>query len=220
MSEDFTGSWLVSEYVFNPDGSFAGIIRQRRLLESSPGGRISVTQICEPEESLAGHPMGAFSGRWEFELETDGALRRYLGPDVVGYGTEWEPGAMTGQGIWPRFGHTFESYAVVVAEQRQLTGGFFSVSGRSVADIVGAAVESAEDWPELDIHAAPPTLPLPGGGGHPFVQRRVGPMAVAESWPSPTEKVRFLGIRGGAETVTIVDRLTPSGRSVKVSREP
>lgn len=218
MSEDFTGSWLVSEYVFNPDGSFAGIIRQRRMLESSPGGRISVTQICEPERSLSDHPMGAFSGRWEFELETEGALRRYLGPDVVGYGTEWNPGAMTGQGVWPRFGHTFESYAVVVAEQRQLTGGFFSLSGRSVADIVGAAVESGEDWPELDIHADPPTLPLPAE--HPSVQRRIGPMAVAESWLSPTERVRFLGIRGSAETVRIVDRLTPSGRSVTVSCEP
>ena len=218
MSEDFTGSWLVSEYVFNPDGNLAGIIRQRRILESSPGGRIRVIQICEPEESLSNHPMGAFSGRWEFELEAEGTLRRYLGPDVVGYGTEWNPGAMTGQGIWPRFGHTFESYAVLVAEQRQLTGGFFSLSGRSVADIVGAAVESAEDWPELDIHAAPPPLPL--REEHPFVQRRIGPMVVAESWPSPTEKVRFLGIRGCAETVTIIDRLTPSGRSVKVSRDP
>lgn len=218
MSGTFEGSWLVSEYVFNPDGSFAGIIRQRRMLESIPNGRIRVTQVCEPEERLSEHPMGAFSGRWEFELEAEEQLRRYLGPDVVGYGTEWSPGTMTGQGIWPRFGHTFESYAVLLAKQRQVTGGFFSLSGRSVADIVGAAVESADDWPELDIHATPPPLPL--REEYPFVQRRIGPMAVAESWPSPTERVRFLGIGSCAETVTIIDRLSLSQRSVEVSRNP
>ena len=39
MSDKFLGAWLVSEYVYNPDGSFAGIVRQRRELLQMDNGR-------------------------------------------------------------------------------------------------------------------------------------------------------------------------------------
>ena len=62
------GAWLVTEYVHDPDGRFAGVVRQRRTLEAVSPDRMRVTQICEPGPELADHPMGAFAGRWAFEL--------------------------------------------------------------------------------------------------------------------------------------------------------
>ena len=214
VSDRFAGDWLVTEYVHDPDGRPAGIVRQRRTLEATAPGVIRVTQTCEPE-GLDGHPMGAFAGRWVFDLRTDGAQRLYEGPDVVGYGVEWSPGAMTGQGVWPRFGHTFESWAVLVAPDRQLTGGFFSRAGRSVADIVGVAEPDRGQWPTLDLAAEPPESPQPGPG----VRRRVGPLAVAENWPSPTERVRTLAMTDPATgtSLTIVERRDPTGCHVEVS---
>ena len=101
--------------------------------------------------------MAAFAGEWVFDLEVAGDQRRYLGPDVVGVGTVWQPGALTGRGLWPRFGYEFESYCVLVAPDRQLTGGFFSLAGRSVADIVGVDVPEASNIePRLDLTAPSP----------------------------------------------------------------
>ncbi len=214
MSNRFGGDWLVSEYVHDPDGHLAGIVRQRRTLEAITPDVIRVTQVCEPE-GLDGHPMQDFAGTWVFDLRIDGALRIYEGPDVVGHGCEWSPGAMTGQGVWPRFGHTFESFAVLVTPDRQLTGGFFGLAGRSVADIVGVAEPDRGRWPALDVSAPALEPPLPGPG----VRRRVGPLAVAENWPSPTERVRTLAMADpvtGA-SLTIVDRRSPGGRHVEVS---
>ena len=220
MSDRFAGHWLVTEYVHDPGGDLAGIVRQRRSLEATAPGVIRVTQVCEPE-GLDGHPMGAFAGSWIFDLRTDGARRLYEGPDVVGYGVEWSPGAMTGQGIWPRFGHTFESWAVLVAPDRQLTGGFFALAGRSVADIVGVAEPDRGQWPTLDLVAPPPESPEPQASHEPGpgVRRRVGPLAVAEHWPSPTERVRTLALTDPATgaSLTIVDRRDPAGRQVDVS---
>lgn len=228
MTEDrFGGAWLVTEYVHDPDGRFAGVVRQRRTLEAVSPDRMRVTQVCEPGDELADHPMGAFAGRWVFELvkhrpglgggggaqiaesapdpEDDpaGGLRTYVGPDVVGYGVEWSPGAVISQGFWPRFGHSFESWAAVVAPERQLTGGFFTAAGREVAAIVGVAAPDGGEWPALDLAAEPPD---PGVG--PEAQRRVGPLAVAERWPSPVEQVRTLALADpqSGQSVLITDR--------------
>jgi len=215
VTDRFGGTWLVTEYVHDPDGRFAGIVRQRRTVEALAPGRIRVTQVCEPDKRLDRHPMGAFAGRWVFEGTTEGALRVYEGPDVVGYGVEWSPGAMTSQGLWPRFGYAFESYGVVIAPDRQLTGGFFALAGRSVADIVGVAQPDRGEWPALDMAAEPPRLDCEGPG----IQRRVGPLAVVEVWPSPTEKVRILALTDEAtrSSFTIADRWSPQGRDVTVS---
>lgn len=213
VSDPFAGAWLVTEYVHDPDGRLAGIVRQRRTLEATAPGVIRVTQVCEPE-GLDGHPMQDFAGTWVFDLRTDGARRIYEGPDVVGHGYEWSPGAMTGRGVWPRFGHTFESFAVLVAPDRQLTGGFFGLAGRPVADIVGVAEPDRGRWPELDLSAAP----SPPAAVGPGVEHRMGPLAVAEHWPSPTEQVRTLAIADplGGASVTIADRRTPDGRRVDI----
>jgi hypothetical protein len=150
VTAGFVGEWSVTEYVHDPDGAFRGRVRQERHLQRRPEGSIRVTQRCRPDATLAGHPMGEFSGDWVF----DGEHRRYQGPDVVGSATEWAPGAMTGTGVWPRFGHDFDSYAVLAADDRQLTGGRFGVQARPAAVIVGVAVPvspSANAGPELDL---------------------------------------------------------------------
>lgn len=226
MTEDrFGGAWLVTEYVHDPDGRFAGTVRQRRLLESVSPDRMRVTQVCEPGPELADHPMGAFAGRWVFELVKNrpGAespaegMRTYVGPDVVGYGVEWSPGAMTSRGFWPRFGHSFESYAVLVAPERQLTGGLFASAGQEMAVIVGVAAPDDGEWPALDLTASPPD---PSVGPEP--QRRVGPLAVAERWPSPVEQVRTLALADPqtGQSVVISDRQGPQTRRVDVSIAP
>ncbi len=178
--DPFSGAWLVTEHVYDPDGTYRGSVAQRRQVEQAGRDRFRVAQHCEPSPELDGHPMAGFAGNWVFDMEIDGAERRYLGPDVVGAGTEWSPGAMTGRGAWPRFGYEFESYSVLVAPDRQLTGGFFSLAGRSVADIVGVAVpESAGVEPRLDLSA-----PVPEVEGHWPLRRIVGPLLVASDQPS------------------------------------
>jgi hypothetical protein len=151
MSDQFLGSWLVSEYIYNPDGSFAGMVRQRRELLQMANGRIRISQHCTPEAALQNHPMGAFAGEWLFEMSVDGRYRRYHGPDVIGSGTTWGDGVMTGRGLWPRFGHNFRSFAILATPTRQLTGGSFYKATEMVANIVGVAVPEAEasDWPTL-----------------------------------------------------------------------
>lgn len=179
--DSFSGAWLVTEYVHDPVGSLIGTIKQRRTVEATTSGRLRVVQVCEPSDSLDGHPMAAFAGEWQFELEVHGDKRHYLGPDVVGVGTQWAPGAMTGEGVWPRFGHEFSSYGVLVNPGRQLTGGSFSRAGRSIADIVGVAVpESLGVEPELDLAAEPESL------DELMVQRRIGPMRIGVRRLSPT----------------------------------
>ena len=187
----FGGAWLVVEYVFDPDGAYRGSVTQRRRVEPVQDGRFRVAQSCVPSAELAGHPMADFAGDWVFHMEVDGPQRRYLGPDVVGTGTEWSAGAMTGRGMWPRFGYEFESYSVLVAPDRQLTGGFFSLAGRSVADIVGVAVpESARIQPRLDLSA-----PVPEVEGRWPLRRRVGPLLVAADQPSASHRRRLWAMR-------------------------
>ena len=187
----FGGAWLVTEYVFDPGGVYRGTVAQRRRVERTGESRFRVVQNCRPSSELDGHPMADFAGDWVFDMEIDGAERRYLGPDVVGAGAEWSPGAMTGQGAWPRFGYEFESYSVLVAPDRQLTGGFFSLAGRSVADIVGVAVpESAGIEPRLNLSA-----PVPDVEGSWPRRRNVGPLLVAADQPSPLHRRRLLAMR-------------------------
>ncbi|MGI9622775.1 MAG: hypothetical protein ACR2PK_08060 [Acidimicrobiales bacterium] len=220
MAEDdnFGGAWLVTEYVYDPDGSFVGIVEQRRLVESLADGRLRVTQVCSPGPELEDHAMGAFAGEWVFDLEVHGADRHYLGPDVVGMGTEWAPGAMTGQGLWPRFGHSFESYAVLVAPDRQLTGGFFSIAGRSVADIVGVAVpESAGVVPEFDLAVSPPEVEETW-----TLQRTVGPMRIAEARPDATTRRRLWTMADSVSEskIEMLESTTAGTRSVSSSVLP
>ena len=217
MSEKdrFSGDWLINEYVYDPDGTFRGEVAQRRIVEPAGDNRLRVTQQCHPSPELADHPMAAFAGEWVFDLEVAGDQRRYLGPDVVGVGTVWQPGALTGQGLWPRFGYEFESYSVLVAPDRQLTGGFFSLAGRSVADIVGVAVPEASGIePRLDL-----TAPVPKPNDHWPLQRTIGPMLIATAQPSPTHRRRLWAIRDpiGATGIQIIEDVDDNGRSVSVA---
>lgn len=148
MSDRFTGDWLVSEYVHNADGSFAGVIKQRRKLQSLGDGRTRVIQQCAPGAELNGHPMAAFAGEWVFELTRDGRARRYHGADVVGMGLAWGENCITGRGVWPRFGHNFTSFGVLVSPERQITGGKFYNAGEMIANIVGVAVPETVDAPD------------------------------------------------------------------------
>ena len=213
--DHFGGAWLVVEYVYDPDGTFRGEVVQRRIVEPAGKGRMQVTQRCEPASELADHPMAAFAGEWVFQLEVAGAQRRYLGPDVVGIGTEWQPGALTAQGLWPRFGYEFESYSVLVASDRQLTGGFFSLAGRSVADIVGVAVpEACGLEPRLDLSA-----PAPEAADQWPLRRTVGPLLVAAARPSPARRRRLWAMRDSCTAVgfTLTEDIDDNGRSVSVA---
>ncbi|MCP5100687.1 MAG: hypothetical protein GY943_34495, partial [Chloroflexi bacterium] len=125
MSDKFLGAWLVSEYVYNPNDRFAGIIQQRRELTQLANGRIRVVQHCTPDAALANHPMNRFAGEWVFELSVNGRYRHYHGPAVIGLGLSWGDGVMTGSGIWPTFGYNFHSFGVLPTPDRQLTGGKF-----------------------------------------------------------------------------------------------
>lgn len=156
----FLGAWRVTEYVFNPDGGPAGLIRQTRSLERLADGRARVVQRMTPSPSLAGHPMAEFAGEWVFDLAVAGRARRYLGPDVVGTGLAWGDGVTTGRGVWPRFGHTFTSFGVLTLSGRQLTGGKFYNAGAMVANIVGVAAPAPDGAADDDL-AAFPELPKP-----------------------------------------------------------
>ncbi len=150
MSDSFLGAWRVSEYVYNTDGSFAGIVRQQRKLYRLENGRMRVWQLPTPGPELTGHPMGAFAGERVFELSVEGRARRYHGPEVIGTGLAWGEGALTGRGVWPNFGHNFTSFSVMPNAEKQVTGGKFFNAGEMVANIIGLAVpEAGNDWPEF-----------------------------------------------------------------------
>lgn len=162
-SDGFLGAWRVTEYVYNPNGRFAGVVQQRRLLRQLENGRLQVIQHCEPDQALADHPMGQFKGEHLFELQIDGRFRHYLGPAVVGSGLPWGEGAITGRGVWPHFGHNFASFAVLAHEKRQLTGGKFFNATEMIANVVGVAVPETEEggahWPTLVLeHQGAPAL--------------------------------------------------------------
>jgi hypothetical protein len=83
--------------------------------------------------------MADFGGEHEFTLSRHGAVRRYHGPAVLGGALTIGEGAMIGRGVWPRFGWVFTSWSVLVAPDRQITGGRFHRGGAPMATIVGVA---------------------------------------------------------------------------------
>ncbi len=227
--DSFLGAWRVSEYVHTPDGAYVGTVRQRRELRRNPDGTTRVWQRCEPEPELAQHPMSAFAGEWVFDLRADGSVRHYLGPDVVGRGHEWEPGIMTGRGVWPQFGYSFTSYAALVAPDRQVTGGLFSVAGAPMCAIAGVA-ESVERlgrqaWPELDLAWTPPGLRkrshgeltfdgrrVEGADGLSGTARLVGPSLVVDGWLDATRQIQRLVLADATtETIRAIELLTTHG---------
>ena len=146
----FVGRWRVREHVFDAKGRALGTVRQRRILESTGPQSFRLTQHCTPDPSLDDHPMARFAGTHVFDLEVDGSTRRYLGPAVVGTGQMLGAETMWGEGIWPIFGHAFQSYSVSLSD-KQLTGGVFSNGNALMAQIVGIARPETDDdeWPEL-----------------------------------------------------------------------
>lgn len=157
MSDAFVGAWRVREYVYAPNGALVGTVRQRRLLERA-GARVRIVQECVPDEALDGHPMARFAGTHVFEVSVDGALRRYHGPAVVGSAFCVADGAMLGRGVWPDFGYSFTSFAVVCAPGVQLTGGSFGRADEVMARIVGVAVDerdAGDGYPELAAPSSP-----------------------------------------------------------------
>jgi len=144
----FSGAWRVRETVFSPSGLRLGEVAQRRAVEDAGDGRIRVLQHCQPDAALRdeGHPMVAFGGEHVFTLSRHGAVRRYHGPAVLGGALTIGEGAMLGRGVWPRFGWAFTSWSVLVAPDRQITGGRFHRGGAPMATIVGvAAPEKGHD---------------------------------------------------------------------------
>ena len=151
MSEDaFSGAWRVRETVFSPSGQRLGEVAQRRVVEEAGDGRIRVLQHCQPDAALReeGHPMAAFGGEHVFTLSRQGAVRRYHGPAVLGGAMTIGEGAMVGRGVWPRFGWAFTSWSVLVAPDRQITGGRFHRGGTPMATIVGVAAPEKQ-WADL-----------------------------------------------------------------------
>lgn len=156
-STSFIGSWLVSEYLYTPAGEFAGIIRQRRLLQPQ-GDVIRVIQHCEPvlvadgisEQAQATiNIMNKRIGEFVFDLKLVGRARHYLGVDVIGGGFSWRDGVLTARGMWTRFRYNFTSFSMLLNPNRQVTGGKFFIANQEVATIVGLAVPEAEGYPEF-----------------------------------------------------------------------
>lgn len=145
MSDNFTGRWLVTEYVYNPDGTFAGIVHQKRYVERQSDTHLRVIQDCQPSSELESHVMGQFAGHWEFDLHINAHQREYHGIDVVGTGNPYGKNTMLGQGIWTRFGYNFTSFGVLPSPERQLTGGAFYNVNQMVARIIGVASPEKQD---------------------------------------------------------------------------
>ncbi len=153
----FIGSWLVSEYLYTPAGEFAGIIRQRRVLQPQ-GDVIRVIQYCEPvivadeisEQAQATiNIMNKRVGEFVFDLKLVGRARHYLGEDVIGGGFAWRDGVLTAKGLWTRFGCNFTSFSILLNPKRQVTGGKFFIANEEIATIVGLAVPEDEGYPEF-----------------------------------------------------------------------
>jgi hypothetical protein len=154
----FIGSWLVSEYLYTPTGEFAGIIRQRRLLQPQ-GDVIRVIQHCDPvlvadnvsEQAQATiNIMNERVGEFVFDLKLVGKARHYLGEDVIGGGFSWKDGVLTAKGMWTRFRYNFTSFSILLNSHRQVTGGKFFIANQEVATLVGVAVPEDEGYPEFE----------------------------------------------------------------------
>jgi hypothetical protein len=160
MSDQFTGRWLVTEYHYDPRGQFLGIVYQTRTLTPQPDGTLEVCQRCAPSADFGDHPMSRFKGDWVFTLRPEGAIRRYLGPDVVGSGISLGGDTIIGAGRWPRFGYDFISYGCLVTPERQITGGaFLNAHSLPISQIVGIGIpetrEEAGQFPRLNQTVSP-----------------------------------------------------------------
>jgi hypothetical protein len=192
-SDGFMGSWLISEYLYTPDGTFVGILQQRRRMEPQPDGSTRVFQSCVPRLKIEDHPMAAFEGEWVYDIGRDGRYRRYYGPDMIGTGLKWGPDSLTGRGIWPRFGHNFTSFSVMIAPDRQIIGGRYFNAGECIANMIGIAV------PEL----------LGVDNPYPAFTNPVNPAEIAQTW-SGTVLIFDPGYRVQAE-YNMIRQFTPHG---------
>lgn len=172
MSDNFTGRWLVSEYVFNPDGTFAGTVQQKRSVERLSDTQLRVIQDCEPSPELTSHLMNAFRGHWEFDLHITDHQREYHGVDVMGTGIPYGAGSMLGDGIWTRFGYNFTSFGLLPSPDRQLTGGAFYHANQMVARIAGVATPERQDAIEQ----------------YPVLQYMTSPIDYAKQWTGTGER--------------------------------
>jgi hypothetical protein len=150
MSGGFINCWQVTEYWHSPDGTLAGVLHQTRDISRQEDGSLRVIQRCAPQgESSSLAALAEFSGEWVFDLRAEGAQRHYLGPDVVGRGVAYGD-CIIGRGVWPRYGHNFVSFSVLLSANRQLTGGLFFHAHALVAAICGAATPTlADEQPAL-----------------------------------------------------------------------
>jgi hypothetical protein len=188
----FSGAWRVRETVFSPSGQRLGEVAQRRTIEPAGDGRLRVWQKCEPDAALRdeGHPMADFGGEHVFTLSRHGALRRYHGPAVVGGALTIGDGAMIGRGVWPRFGWAFTSWSVLVAPDRQITGGRFHRGGAPMATIVGVAAPESVRAPALAA-SSPDSISRDDGG--PRLGQVRWPGECARSWKGTLRRVDAAG---------------------------
>jgi hypothetical protein len=142
-SELFAGTWLITEYVYDPDGTPVGTLRRRQRLEPQAEGHARVFVTYEPRLKIDPHPVAIIEGDWTFEMVTGGRLRRYYGPDLIGVGMTWGTDAIMSQGLWPRVGYNFTSLHILTAADRQLTSTKIYQLGQLVAVCVGVGTPEA-----------------------------------------------------------------------------
>jgi hypothetical protein len=192
-SDGVVTSWLFSEYVYDPDGNFVGILQQRRRLEAQANGATRIYQSCVPRLKSDAHPLRALEGEWIYDITREGRIRRHVGPDVVGTGLKWGPDALTLRGVWPRFGHNFTQFSIHIAPNRQVTGGKVFNAGECIANLIGIGV------PEVIGTESP----------YPTFTNPMLPQEIALTW-SGTALIFDPGYRVQAE-YNVIRQFTPLG---------
>lgn len=139
----FVGTWLISEYVYAPDGTFIGTLRRRQRYEPQSEAHTRVFLSYDPHMKANDHLIACLAGDWTFEMNADGRLRRYYGPDVIGTAQNWGADLSTSKGLWRQVGLTFTSYTVLLAPNRLLMGAKFYRLGELVAVTVGVGTPEA-----------------------------------------------------------------------------
>lgn len=133
--------WLVSEYVYAPDGQFVGVLRQRHVMEPQPNGSIRVKVTCEPMPEITGHPLAALKGDWVFDLGREGEELLYYGPDITGKGRSWGERTLTTSGQWSRTTFTAAAYStaafsIVLDMERQIVGSTFNRTEANISPLM------------------------------------------------------------------------------------
>jgi hypothetical protein len=165
MIDKFLGDWRISHYVYNANGSFAGILRERRTLESQGEGRVRVVSQIEPSHELARHAVQQLAGEWVHEIDTNENLPRQLpyrgypiiGSEINGKRLDWGWNTITEHGQWGAF--AFTAFGALINPQRQVIATIFEPTGvrkitfrpqsDTYAKMIGIAVPSEEDYPEF-----------------------------------------------------------------------